>query len=150
MTVVEDETTSSPDCLQFDAAHKGKVRRYILRAASDVSITEVDPVLEMAQWRDTLLRHHRVALDRQQHPGGTQSAIQRMRCVRHRPVWSVSGCRYTALPGSALEGELLARETASKTDETIPSWPHNNASSAPWSSTPSNPTALYQLSTSGA
>jgi hypothetical protein len=80
MTVVED-STSSPDTLQFDAAHKGKVRRYILRAASDVSITQCDPVLEMAQWRDTLLRHHHVALDRQQHPGGIQTAIQRMRCA---------------------------------------------------------------------
>ena len=36
----------------------------------------------------------------------------------------------------ALKGEPLARETASKTDDAILSWPHN-ASSAPWSSQPS-------------
>ena len=35
-----------------------------------------------------------------------------------------------------LKGEPLTRKTASKTDVTILSWPHD-ASSAPWSSTPS-------------
>jgi hypothetical protein len=78
----------------------------------------------------------------------------------HRRVLTLHFSRYTKVRGRRVEraheglregflaerrAASLARETASKTDETTLSWPRH-ASSAPWSSTPSL-TALHQLCT---